>query len=318
MRWIPALALIVLAAPAPAEMPPRAVATVGMIGAVAVAVAGPCVAVETMMAPGVDPHLYRPSASDVRAVFDADILLYVGLNLEGQLGAVFGRLEGRKPALAVAEAAVPATALIAPDDADGADPHVWMDAGLWAGTAPLIAEAFAEIAPDCAAAMAERAEAEAAQIRALDAWIAESVATIPEESRVLVTAHDAFAYYGRAYGLQVVGIQGVSTEAEAGIGDIRETVDRVIDAGVPAIFVESTINPRTVEAVIAAAEARGHALRIGGALYSDAMGEAGTVAGTYVGMLWSNTRNVTEALGGTPPPLPAALGAFAARWGIDG
>lgn len=301
-------------ATATAADPPKAVATTGMVADVARTVAGDCLAVATLMGPGIDPHLFKPSAGDVRAMAEADILLYSGHNLEGQLGAVLAKLEGRKPVVAVAERAIAPEALIRAPGSGHPDPHVWMDAALWAGTAAVIAEAFAPLAPDCAAAMAARAADYGLRLAALHDWARESIASIPEGQRVLVTAHDAFAYFGRAYGIAVIGIQGVSTEAEAGIADIRAVVDTVVASRIPAIFVESTINPRTVAAVVAAAGARGHALAIGPELFSDAMGEDGTAAGTYIGMVWSNTRSIAEALGGTPAPLPPALADWARRW----
>jgi manganese/zinc/iron transport system substrate-binding protein len=316
------LLLVVALAGAPvsaAAQTPQVVATTGMVGDVAAAVAGPCAEISVMMGPGIDPHLYRPSAGDVRAIFDADMLLYSGHNLEGQLGAVLGRLEGRKPILAVAEAAVPDRSdLIFPEASETPDPHLWMSADLWARAAPAVAEGLTRIAPDCADAMTERAAEYSEAVHALHRWIQASVATIPQERRVLITAHDAFAYYGKAYGIEVVGIQGVSTDTEAGIGDIRATVDLVVARAIPAIFIESTINPRTVEAVIAAAQSRGHPLALGGELYSDALGEDGTPSGTYIGMPYENTRAIVEALGGNVAPLPEALRPWAERWNIGG
>lgn len=314
------LAAVVAIAPPGASAtraePPAAIATIAMIGEVAAGIAGSCAGVTTMMGPGIDPHLYQPSAGDVRDMVAADLLLYSGHNLEGQLGEVLSRLEGRKPAIAVAERAVGDEELIRPEGTDYADPHLWMDAALWSRTAPVLGEVLTALAPDCEIEIAERGGQAEVEMAALDAWIREAVATIPEETRMLVTAHDAFAYYGRAYGLEVVGIQGISTDSEAGIGDIRATVDIVIEAGVPAIFVESTISPRTVEAVVAAARERGHTLTVGPELYSDAMGEAGTAEGTYIGMLHANTRAIVGALGGTLPPLPETLSDWAERWKI--
>jgi manganese/zinc/iron transport system substrate-binding protein len=252
----------------------------------------------------------------VRLLFGADAILYAGNNLEGQLGEVLGKLAGRKPTAAVAEAAVPADRLILPADAPYPDPHVWMDVGLWARTARVIAGVFAGLAPDCARAMAARAEGYAAELAALDEWVRASVATIPERQRILVTAHDAFAYYGRAYGIEVAGIQGISTESEAGIADIRETVDIVVGRQVPAVFIESTINPRTIQAVIDAAAGRGHQVALGPQLYSDAMGEDGTAAGTYIGMIHANTVAIVTALGGRPAALPGALVSWAERWEV--
>ncbi len=305
------------AVPAAAAAQPVAVATVGMLADVAQNVAGDCVTVETMMGPGTDPHLYKASAGDVRLLFGADAILYSGNNLEGQLGEVLGKVAERKPTAAVAEAAVRTEDLIHPPEAHYPDPHVWMDVAIWARTAPVIAGVLGAIAPDCAEAMRERAAAYAAELEALDAWVRASIATIPERQRVLVTAHDAFAYFGRAYGIEVRGIQGISTESEAGIADIRRTVDTVVERGVPAVFIESTINPRTIQAVIDAAAERGHAVALGPQLYSDAMGEAGTAAGTYIGMLHANTVAIVTALGGYPAPLPDELVAWADRWNVE-
>jgi manganese/zinc/iron transport system substrate-binding protein len=146
--------------------------------------------------------------------------------------------------------------------------------------------------------------------------VKESIASIPEEQRILVTAHDAFGYYGRAYGIEVAGIQGISTEAEASVADIRETAATVAELGVPAVFVESTINPRTIQAVIDAARQHGHEVKIGGELYSDAMGEEGSAGGTYIGMIYENTKSIVEALGGELPKFPDALRNWAEEWNV--
>lgn len=317
-RACTALALLALiAAPLWAgAAPPRAVATIGMIGDVAANVAAECVAVDTLMGPGVDPHLYQAKASDVRAFERADVILFAGYSLEGQLGKVLEKLGRRKPTVAVGPASIDPGDLITVQDIYGIDPHLWMDVSLWSRIAPTIAETFAEVAPDCAAAMERRAAAYREQLAALHDWIERSVASIPADQRVLVTAHDAFAYYGRAYGIEVEGIQGISTESEAGIADIRRMVDTVVERDVPAVFIESTINPRTIQSVIDGAGKRGHEVVIGGELYSDAMGEHGTPEGTYIGMLRANTLAIVEALGGDPAPWPEALAGWAQRWGV--
>lgn len=291
------------------------IATIGMVGQPASEIGASCVVVETMMGPGIDPHLYKPSAGDVSSLIDADAVLYSGLNLEGQVGEVFAKLSARKPVLPVAEAAVDGQELITPEGDEYSDPHVWMDAELWSGIAIPIAELVEDLQPSCTLASG-RAKQFALSLKALDRWIGDAVATIPQDQRILVTAHDAFAYYGRAYGIEVAGIQGVSTESEAGIADIRGIVDLVVDRKVPAIFVESTINSRAVEAVVEAAEARGHSVQLGEELYSDAMGEPGTAEGTYIGMLHANTVRIVTALGGTLPPLPERLAGWADKWGI--
>ena len=321
--WLPALALGLLTAtgagggPAAAADPPRALATIGMIADVASHVAGPCAKVEALMGPGVDPHLYQASASDVRKFQEADVIFYSGYSLEGQLGEVLGQFGKRKPTVAVSPSSISPAELISVQDVYGIDPHLWMDVSLWRKIAPTIAAALAELAPDCAADLTARADAYGEQLDALHQWIKASIATIPEAQRILVTAHDAFNYYGRAYGIEVAGIQGISTESEAGVSDIRRMVDVVVERKVPAVFVESTINPRTVQAVIDAAAQRGGEVAIGGELYSDAMGAPGTPGGTYIGMLVENTRRIVAALGGTPDALPGALAAWAERWGVE-
>lgn len=306
---------LLLAQPAAAEEAPlRVLATIGMVADVAREVGGDCVAVEALVGPGSDPHLYQPTASDVRRLDGAELILRSGYGLEGQLGAVLERFGRSTPVVAVAEAAHPPEALIA--HAGVVDPHIWMDAALWAGTVPVVAEAIAAERPACAAAAAERAQAYRGTLLALHDWVGESVATIPEGRRVLVTAHDAFEYYGAAYGLDVVAVQGISTQAEASVADIRATASAVVEAGVPAVFVETTINPRTIEALVAAVASEGHAVEIGGALFSDAMGAEGTAVGTYIGMIHANTETIVGALGGTPAPLPEALDGWAAEWDV--
>lgn len=310
------LALVTLSVAAAQDAPLEVVTTTAMIADVAQNVAGECATVTPLMGPGTDPHSYQASADDTRTLGQADVILYSGFSLEGELGDLLERLAQSRPTVAVAEAAVPQEEVIATDDAYGVDPHVWMDVGLWAGVADVSAQTLGELAPDCAAQMEAKASAYRAQLAALDGWVQQSVASIPEAQRILVTAHDAFNYYARAYDLDVTGIQGISTAAEAAISDIRSTVEVVIERGVPAIFVESSVNPRTIQAVQQAAADRGVETRVGGQLYSDAMGEAGTAGGTYLGMIYENTVTITEALGGQVPPLPDALAGWAATWDI--
>lgn len=296
--------------------PVNVLATIGMIADVAENVGGECAEVTPLMGAGIDPHLYQASARDVQLMQDADVILYSGYSLEGQLGDVLERFAEEKPTVAVSPAAIEPGELITVQGIYGIDPHVWMDVSLWSKLTPTIAQTLAELAPECADDMMARAEDYQTQLSALHEWVGRSIASIPEEQRVLVTAHDAFNYYGRAYGIEVASIQGISTEAEAAIADIRETVDTVVERQVPAIFVESTINPRTIESVQQAAGERGQQVEIGGQLYSDAMGAEGTPGGTYIGMIYENTLNITEALGGTVPPLPDALAEWAATWNV--
>jgi len=311
----------VMAAPTPslaaAEAPLRVLATTGMLADVARNVGGDCAEVDALIGPGLDPHLYQATASDVRRLQGAELIVFHGHGLEGQLGNVLDRLGESRPVRAVGPAAVPPAELIPVEDIYGIDPHLWMEVRLWAMTAPVIAEAIAEQRPECAPALRERAARFGDELAALHDWVGEAVASIPQDQRVLVTAHDAFGYYARAYGLRVAAVQGLSTESEASVADIRAVAETVAEAGVPAVFVETTINPRTVEAMIEAARAAGHEVRIGGTLYSDAMGEAGTPGGTYIGMIRANTVAIVEGLGGRLPPWPVALSGWAARWGLE-
>lgn len=295
----------------------NAVVTIGMIADVVDNVAGECAEVTTIMGAGVDPHLYQASSRDVRTFSDADIIFYSGYSLEGQLGDVLERLSRRTATVAVSQSAITPASLIASDGIYGIDPHLWMDVSLWAKTPAVIAEELAILHPDCEEALLERAENYSETMLALHDWITEAVATIPEDQRILVTAHDAFAYYGRAYGIEVAGIQGISTESEAGIADIRAMAEVIAERSVPAVFIETTINPRTIQAVIDAVAQRGHEVSIGGELFSDAMGEEGTYGGTYLGMLFSNTATIVSALGGELPALPEALQEWADGWDID-
>ncbi|MDL4862352.1 zinc ABC transporter substrate-binding protein [Halomonas elongata] len=312
------MAAALVAAPAMAQQasPVQAVATTGMVGDVIGQVGGECVEVTTLMGPGVDPHLYQASARDVSTFQKAEMIFYSGYSLEGQLGDVLERFSEIKPTVAVAPSSIDTGSLITVQDVYGIDPHLWMDVALWSQIVPTIAESLSEARPDCQSRIQDNASRYTEQLEALHQWVKESIASIPEQQRILVTAHDAFNYFGRAYGIEVAGIQGISTETETGVADIREMAQVVVDREVPSVFVESTINPRTVEAVIEAAREKGQEVSIGGQLYSDAMGEAGTADGTYIGMLYRNTRHIVEALGGETPALPEALDEWAARWDI--
>lgn len=295
---------------AQANTTPRPVlATTGMVADLAQRVGGACVEVNALMGPGIDPHLYQPSAADVRLFHQAELVLYNGLGLEGQLGPVLARLGERRATLAVAKAAARRgpRELLRVADGREVDPHVWMDAGFWAQAVEPVRHALSEVARDCAPAIEARARQYAAELMALDAWMAAAIATIPADQRVLITAHDAFGYFGRAYDIDVRGIQGISTSAEAGVRDIQSIAGLIVERQIPALFVESTINPRTIEAVIEAVRERGGRVEKGGTLYGDALGEADSSVATLVGMLVHNVRMITTALGGTPPALPEAL-----------
>ncbi len=274
----------------------KALATVGMVGDVVGRVGGDRVAVATLMGPGVDPHLYKPSERDILRIGQADVVFYVGLHLEGKMGEVLERTGKRRPVVAVTEK-IAEDRLLKPEAFEGAyDPHVWMDVALWMETVRRVEETLSALDPESAAGYRERAETYLRELAELDAYAKRRIAEIPPESRVLVTAHDAFNYFGRAYGLEVLGLQGISTETEAGVGDVQGLTSVLVDRRIKAIFIESSVPRRNIEAVQAAARARGHHVAIGGELFSDAMGDAGTPEGTYIGMIRHNVDTIVNAL----------------------
>jgi manganese/zinc/iron transport system substrate-binding protein len=272
------------------------VATTGQVADLARQVGGEHVRVTALMGPGIDPHLYKASAGDVDRLRLADLIVYNGLHLEARMGDVLEGLSSRKPTLAVAEA-IPADRLLSsPDYPDAHDPHVWFDVQLWRlGIEPLAAR-LTELDPANAEAYRARAAAYAEELDRLDAELRATFATIPDGRRVLVTAHDAFGYFGRAYGFDVRGLQGTSTATEAGTADMQDLAAFIAERRIPAIFVETSVSTRALEAVRAAVRARGFEVRLGGALYSDALGDAGTPAGTYAGMVRHNAATITAAL----------------------
>lgn len=274
----------------------QVVATVGMIADVAQSIAGEHAEVTALMGPGVDPHLYKASESDVRKLDGADLVLYNGLHLEGKMGDILEKMGRGRPVVAVAEE-VPEEKLRHPSQYEGnPDPHVWFDVQLWITTIDPIVEQLSALDPAHADEFRASGDAYRQQLEELDAWVVEQVATIPEQQRVLVTAHDAFGYFGRRYGFEVVGIQGLSTASEAGLGDVDRVVDLVVERELKAIFVESSVPQRTVDSVVSGVAGKGHTVAIGGELYSDAMGAAETPEGTYAGMVRHNVETIAEAL----------------------
>ena len=276
------------------ERPVQIVATTGMVADLARVIGGDRVEVAALMGPGVDPHLYRASEGDVGRMSRADLILYNGFHLEGKMVDLLGTLGDR--AAAVAEI-LPASQLLTPPEFEGnADPHVWMDVKLWQEATTATADALARIDPASADAYRQRAAAYRAEMDTLDAYVRQRVAEVPERLRVLVTAHDAFNYFGRSYGFEVRGLQGISTATEAGTGDVQQLAEFVADRQIPALFVESSVSPRSIEAVRAAVRSRGHEVEIGGNLYADALGGAGSGAETYPAMIRANIDTIVGAL----------------------
>ena len=278
----------------------RVVATTTIVGDLVRAVAGDDVELTTLMGAGVDPHLYKPSAGDVRAMATAEVVVFNGLHLEGKMTEVLEEMAGRGVAtLAVAECA-PGDRLLAVAGYDALyDPHVWFDVGLWQGAAACLRDELMSLDPGRAEGYRSRGDAYVAELAALDEWVRHRVATIPGPRRVLVTAHDAFAYFGRAYDLEVRGLLGISTSAEAGAADVQELAAFIAERRLPAVFVESSVSPRFVEALVEAVAARGGEVSIGGSLYSDALGSPGSPAATYVGTVRANVETIVGALSGS-------------------
>lgn len=272
------------------------VTTIGMIRDVVENVGGQHVRVVGLMGPGVDPHLYKASEGDVRRLFRAEAVFYGGLHLEARMGEVLEEMGGRTRVRAVTDA-IPRDILMAPPEFKGAhDPHVWFDVRLWAMTVDVVARALAEADPAHAADFQANAQRYRAELAELDRYVRAQAQRVPAERRVLITAHDAFNYFGRAYGFQVRGLQGISTASEAGTADVQALAAFIATRRIPAVFVESSIPRRTIEAVQEAVRARGYDVRIGGSLFSDAMGNPGTPEGTYIGMVRHNIDTIVGAL----------------------
>ncbi|MFV3074103.1 metal ABC transporter solute-binding protein, Zn/Mn family [Niveispirillum fermenti] len=296
-----------LAAPggrAAAQVPPgpALLATTGQVAELLRAVAGDAARISSLMGEGIDPHSYKLTRADTVALMKADAVFHSGLLLEGRMGEMLARLADAGHPVHEAAGALPADRLIHPDGADGhPDPHVWMDPTLWRLALLGVRDRLSTLYPALAGGFAARAEQAAGDYDRLHAYAARVLGSVPGRGRVLVTAHDAFAYLGRAYGLEVVGIQGISTESEAGLQRIEAMVSMLVERRIAAVFVETSVSDRNVRALVQGAAARGHKVAVGGALYSDAMGPAGSYEGTYVGMIDHNVTTIARALGGTVP-----------------
>ncbi|WP_182870403.1 metal ABC transporter solute-binding protein, Zn/Mn family [Rhodopirellula sp. JC639] len=286
----------------------RVVVTVGMVGDLVRNVGGDRIEVTQICGAGVDPHLYMPTRDDVQDIMESEAVFYCGLMLEGKMADTLEKVGRTKPVFAVTDAINRSRLMSAESGQTGeggqshGDPHVWNDVSMWSECVDLIRDELTRLAPEHADLFAANAAAYRAELEKLHAYGIRAIATIPEESRLLITSHDAFNYFGRAYGLDVRGIQGISTESEAGLQQINALVDLLIRRNVKAVFVESSVSPKNVEALIEGAASQGHTVTKGGMLFSDAMGREGTYEGTYIGMLDHNLSTATRALGGQADP----------------
>ncbi len=272
------------------------VVTIGQIAEPLSVIGGDRVKVQSLMGPGVDPHLYQATHSDIRKLEGADIIFYSGLHLEANLLKAFEEIGRSKPAVAIAEA-IPEEKRLT--DGNGAvDPHVWFDIDLWKQALTAATEQLKQFSESDAAYFEANKNAYFEKLDALKEEAAGKLSQIPEEKRVLVTAHDAFGYFGRFMDMEVVGLQGLSTESEVSLSDIEKTIGLLVRYKVPAVFVESSINPASIQAVIEGAKEQGLNVRLGGELFSDAMGAEGTEEGTYIGMYRHNVDTIYQALSG--------------------
>ncbi|MQY41736.1 manganese transporter [Epibacterium sp. SM1969] len=301
-RVLMAVAAAAFFLPAAAMAAPlKIVATTGMIADAARQVGGDEVDVKALMGPGVDPHAYRQTRSDIVAMTRADLVLWHGLFLEAQMEEFFHDLAGKRAVVAVAET-LPKDVLRGHDDyADKYDPHVWMSPALWKDVVIGVQKTLTEARPEAAEAFAANAAAHLAELDKLHAYGRDVLSNVPSEARVLLSAHDAFGYFGRDFGFEVLGVQGISTQSEAGLNRISELVDLLVERKIGAVFVESSVSDRSMRALIEGAAAQGHEVKIGGELFSDAMGNDGTYEGTYVGMLDHNFTIISSALGADAP-----------------
>lgn len=286
-------------APGGGSSKPLVVCTTGQVGDMVGRIGGEFLAVETLMGPGVDPHLYKATPRDRRLLNAAAAVFYNGLHLEGRMSELLENLGRHKPVFAVTDAlqAQCPEKLRRPEGAEGVyDPHVWFDVAQWARCVAYAGEKLGEVDPAHAAEYRRRAAEYHAELLALDAEVQKQVATIPKSRRVLVTAHDAFHYFSQAYDIEVYSLQGISTVDEADLSTVNRLVDLLAGRQIKAVFVESSVPARNVQALVQGCQARGHAVRIGGELYSDALGPAGTPEATYVGVVRHNVQKIVEAL----------------------
>jgi manganese/zinc/iron transport system substrate-binding protein len=278
---------------------PNVLTTIAQIGEPLGRILHGCADVQTLLGPGVDPHLYRLTRTDVAKALRADAIVANGLNLEAQMQSLFSRLAAVKPVILASEL-LPEVKIIRPDGRS-ADPHIWMDPILWAEVLSMTSNRLVEIWPSCEQIIVNNQSVVIAEIKAVDLYAESRLATVPEKARVLVTAHDAFGYFGRRYGLELLSVQGISTESEAGVAHIRKLVSVIAHQNIASVFVETSTPERAVDAVIEGARILGAQVRKGEPLFSDAMGPPNSYEGSYIGMIDHNVTTIVRGLGGNAP-----------------
>jgi manganese/zinc/iron transport system substrate-binding protein len=279
---------------------PLIVCTTGMITDAVKQIGGDSVEVISLMGPGVDPHLYKATQGDLKKLQEADVIFYNGLRLEGKMGEVLEKLAAVKTVVPVA-ATIDSSRLMADPVYDQAyDPHIWFDVSLWRQTLETVRTTLSDTDPESQEYFSSNANNYAKELKNLHEWVSEHVGRIPQQQRILVTAHDAFNYFGKAYNIKVRGLQGISTLSEFGLKDRVELVKFIVKNKIPAVFVETSVSQKNIQSIVEACGQKGHKVIIGGNLYSDAMGAAGTPEGTYVGMVKSNVNTIVSSLAPEP------------------
>lgn len=255
--------------------------------------------VTALMGPGIDPHLYRPTQSDISALSKADVIIYNGLLLEGKMEDILEKLSRTKAVRAVSIDLAKANLLDPAEDAPSNeihDPHVWFDTNLWAKASISTGKYLGEQDSKNADRYLKNAQAFADKIKEREAWAKEQINSIPKNGRVLITSHDAFRYLGNQFDIEVRGLQGISTSTEVGLRDVNDLVDFIVKRKIKAVFVESSVNEKSLKAVVNGAKKKGQDVKIGGTLYSDALGDANTKEGTYIGMFNHNISTIVNGL----------------------
>ena len=274
----------------------KVVVTTSMLTDLVKNIGADLIEIEGLMGPGVDPHLYKASEGDVSKLFNADVIFYNGLHLEGKLVEVFEKMEAQKTTVALGEFLAKEGLIGSDYFASNYDPHVWFNIQYFKEFSDKVTSVLSEKDPKNAASYTANNLAFQQKLDLLHTAVVNTIATLAPEKRILVTAHDAFNYFGKAYGFKVVGLQGLSTATEAGVQDVQKLSEYIIANKVKAIFIESSVPRRTIEALEAAVLSKGHQVSIGGSLYSDALGDGGSVEGTYVGMFLYNVKTIVNAL----------------------
>ncbi len=275
----------------------KVVATTTLVADLVKEIGGEYITVQALMGPGVDPHLYKASAGDVKLMQNADMVVYNGLHLEGRMGEIFENMEdGEKLVLAVSQDIDESSFIDFISSPGSFDPHIWFDVRLWKEAAKTVAEGLKRLDEKHGNEYDKNLEEYLSELDELEQYIVQRISEIPEDNRVLITAHDAFNYFGNAYGFEVKGLQGISTASEAGTSDVRELAKFIVERKIKAIFIESSVPRKSIEALQEAVRAQGFEVEIGGELYSDSTGDAGTDAETYIGTFKANIDTIIDAL----------------------